>query len=504
MNRFLILLTFTGLMLTGIGHAAKPDQPDLYGQGGTGLTINFQRHFTIDQNTVVREDGVVVPMTRGQGGTGYKIRYRLATDANAGLTEGTLEDINLINTHKGPVTSLEPFRIFNIDGLITADTFFKDDLTLQDISMGDDLKVSGFIDPSGSLIVTRLELMDQPLTEWKISGVISQLSGNVFNIQNQVIDMAAVVPVDCGAGLANGDTVEVMATADPAFMSGSTIDTVTSVTCIEEDLDVPPVGTVPVALEGVIDFEDLDVGGFFTIAGQTIHVDMNTAYVNGEVDDLDIGVKVEVEGVLNTTTGEVFADVVKFIEVRFRFEAPVEVADVTVNETITLLGQTATVTPQMRDEDNIMALGLGAATQVEVRGFVDREGNLYLTRVRDRGNPDANDVSAEGAVTAVSQPLLDIQGVTTDTSSSLFFDAQGGAIDANAFFAQIEPGSEVSIEMATWDAINEVLSGGVLTIDEDANQAAPEAPRGTVPGGLGIGTMTSLPDHIFSGHFDPG
>ena len=503
MKRLIFLMTFTSLMLVFNAQAAELTPPTIQGQGGTGLTINYQRQFTLDQNTTVLEDGVVVPGTRGQGGTGFKIRYRLANDVNNDLTAGTLEEINLINTHKGPLLSVDPFRIFNIDGLITADTFFKDDLMLQDLTVGDDLKVSGYIDPNGSLIVTRVEALDQPLTDWKLSGVVSQLSGSVFNIQNQVIDMGFVVPVDCGPGLANGDFVEVAATADPLFTVGSTLVTVTDVTCVDEELDVPPQGTVPVALEGIIDFEDLDLNNQFSIAGQTIHVDVDTVFVNGEIDDIDVGVKVEVEGLLDTTTNEILAAEVKFIEVRFRFEAPVAVADVVTDTAITVLGQTVVVTPQLRDEDNIMASGLTEDTQVEIRGFSDRDGNLFLTRVRDRGNPDDTDVSAEGAVTAISQPMIQIQGVMVDTSSSVFFDALGNPIDATTFFAQIDLGSEVGIELANWDALNEIISGGSLSLDEDANQVRSTDQLAGASGAWGIGTMTSLPDVLFVGDFDP-
>jgi len=502
MNRHILNSVAIMLMVFSLNVVAEKPQPVITGQGGTGLTINYQRNFTVDQNTVMLEDGVVVPRTRGQGGTGYKIRYRVAADVNPTLTEGTLEEINLINTHKGPVLSTDPFRIFNIDGLITADTFFKDDLSLQDIILGDDFKISGFIDSNGALMVTRVEALDQPLTDWKLSGYVSQLSGSVFNIQEQVVDMGAVTPVDCDGTLLDGDFVEVVATADPVFTTGSVLNTVTDVTCVPEELVTPPDGTIPVALEGIIDFEDLDMNDLFTIAGQTILINAGTTFLNGEADDIDVGVKVEVEGLLDTITGNISADVVEFIEVRFKFEAPVEPVDVLIEESITILGQTVVVTPQVRDEDNILSQGLAAAAQVEVRGFTDRQGQFFMTRVRDRGNADETDVSADGAVTAVNQPMLEIQGVTVDATTSLFFDGTGQPINANAFFAQIEVGSEVSMELAAWDNNSQVLSGGNLFLDEDAAQGRSlSTPEGST-GALGIGTMTSLPDVIFVGSFD--
>ena len=469
------------------------------GQGGTGFTINSIRNFVTNQATVIKEDGIIVPGTDGQGGTGFKVRYRVGIDVNPDITCGTLTEIDFINTHKGPITSLDPFRIFNVDALVTANTFYDDNLTFDDIVIGDELKLSGFVDSNSSLLVSRVEADNSPLVEWKLSGYVANLNATQFNIQNQVVIIGAPSIDNCDLGLSEGDFVEIKATPDAMFTAGSPLNTVTTIECKPEGVITLPGDVIPIAIEGLVDFEDIELNSFFTIAEQQINVTGTTVYINGEVDDIVVGAKVEVEGLMNTTTSIIEALKVKFIEVRFKFEEPVLPSDVTPGQSIQLFGQVILSTPQLRDEDAIMGSGLGGATQVEVRGYADSDGNLYATRVRDRGNPDANDVKADGQITAVNAPFIEVFGISVDTSSSLFFDINGMSINSVDFFASIAIGTEVEIENAVVDENTNVISGGNIWIDEDDDFNRPAQKQGLTEG-IGIGTISS--DVIFINSFE--
>ncbi|TDR23579.1 DUF5666 domain-containing protein [Marinicella litoralis] len=494
------ILVYTLILIFGLADAVASDQANK-GQGGTGFTINHIRNFSTDQNTLIKEDGVINPVIEGQGGTGFKVRYRVGNDVTPDVTGGTLTEIDFINTHKGPITSLDPFRIFNVDALTTADTFYDDNLVFDDIVVGDELKLSGFVDTNSTLLVSRVEAVDTPLTEWKLSGYVSDLNATQFNIQNQLVLIGGVVPEACGTGLANGDFVEIEATPDMSFTAGSPLSTVTQIECNPEGVGTDPGNFIPVALEGIVDFEDIEANNFFSIAGQQINVSVSTVYLNGEVDDVVVGAKVEVEGQMDTTTSMIDAFKVKFNEVRFKFEEPVIPADVNPGVSIQLFGQDILSTPQLRDEDNIMGSGLIGPTQVEVRGYTDSEGQLYATRVRERGNPDANDVSADGQITAINEPMMEVQGVMVDTSSSSFFDINGAPITSAEFFASIAVGTEVEVEAAVLDEMTNIISGGLISIDEADDVNRPAKILGTTEG-LGIGTVTSKADVIFVDSFE--
>lgn len=477
------------------------DQNLVKGQGGTGIYINDNRQFDVTSSTVIKEDGITIPAIRGQGGTGFKVRYNVSSDVNSTMTAGTLEEIDFINTHKGPVTSIDPFRIFNVETLITADTFFDNGVTLENIVLGEELKVSGFVDTNSSLIVGRIERDNDPLTEWKLSGYVSNLTATHFNIGPQLVEIGTAVIDNCVGGLQNEQFVEIKSLPDAGFTSGSTMSSVTKIECVPPGVVGDPGSTLPTALEGIVDFEDIEFNSLFSIAGQIITVDGNTLYINGEVDDIVIGAKVEVEGFINTSTSEIAAVKVKFKEVRFKFEEPVLPADVTIGESIQLFGRTILNTPQLRDEDGIMGSGLSEATQVEVRGFADSDGNLYATRVRERGNPDANDVRADGQITAISEPMIEVNGVVVDTSGSVFFDLNNTPISSAQFFAQIAIGTEVEVEDSSVNELTNVISAVIVRIDEPDDLDAPKAMKGFNQG-LGIGTVTGLTDLIFANSFD--
>lgn len=495
-----ILLIYTLTLIFSIEESNASDQ-SINGQGGTGLTINNIRNFDTNQATVFKEDGVIIPGINGQGGTGFKVRYSIGNDVTSDMTGGTITEIDFINTHKGPITSLDPFRIFNVDALLTANTFYDNNLTFADIVVGDELKLSGFVDANSSLFVSRVEADNDPLDEWKLSGFVSNLSATQFNIQNQVVFIGGASIDDCDLGLANGDFVEIKATPDVMFTAGSPLNTVTKIECKPEGVVTLPGDVIPVALEGLIDFENIDPNNFFTIAGQQINVTGSTVYINGEVDDVVVGAKVEVEGLMNTTTSTIEAFKVKFKEVRFKFEEPVLPSDVTPGQSIQLFGQIILSTPQLRDEDGIMGSGLAVATQVEVRGYADRDGNLYATRVRERGNPDANDVRADGEITAINAPFIEVYGISVDTSSSVFFDINGMPINSTDFFTSIAVGTEVEVEDAFLNESTLVISGGIIRIDEDDDISRSNLKLGASEG-IGIGTITNGPDVIFSNSFE--
>ncbi len=493
-------LYLTALTTFAVASIAKEDN-GLYGQGGTGITINNVRNFDISQTTVIKEDGQLIPTISGQGGTGFKVRFTVGNDVNSNITAGTLEEIDLINTHKGPVTSLDPFRIFNVDALLTADTFYDDGLSFDDLILGEELKLSGFVDSNSSFIVTRVERDNDPLLEWKLSGYVSNLTATHFNISNQSVEIGTATIDNCLSGLQNGAFVEIKSQPDGAFTAGSTLINVTKIECVPENVVGDPGSVLPIALEGIVDFEDIQLNNMFTIASQVISVDVNTQYINGEVDDIVVGAKVEVEGLIDTSTTEITAVKVKFKEVRFKFEEPVLPSDVVVGESIQLYGKTILNTPQLRDEDGIIGSGLGVETQVEVRGYADSEGNLYATRVRERGNPDAQDVSADGQITAINDPLIEVFGVVVDTSSSVFFDVNNSPISSSQFFAQIAIGTEVEVEQSTVNEMTNVITAVIVRIDEPDDVDAPQNIQGFSQG-LGIGTVTGLPDLIFKNSFE--
>ena len=161
-------------------------------------------------------------------------------------------------------------------------------------------------------------------------------------------------------------------------------------------------------------------------------------------------------------------------------------------------------TAQVRDEDGILANGLTQASQVEVRGYLDGEGQAYATRVRERGNPDPADVRLVGPLETIADPLLQIQGLTIDTSGALFEDEIGTPMTAMEFYAVVQVGEEVGVSAASYDAASSTLSGGLVSW---SGVVAMPPVRAVAGGGAGLiraGTASSyaLGDVIFEDGFE--
>ncbi len=487
------LTLMAGLLLSPSLWADKGDAEQIKVQGGTGfpIVINNTRQFFVDENTVILKDGVPYDQLRVQGGTGFKIRYRIGNDVTPGINGGTATELLLVLTHKGPLLSIAPdFKIFNVEGLITADTFFEGVTGLGDLTVGQEASISGYLDTNSTFVVTRLEVDTDPLPDWKISGYVSALNATHFNLGVQQVAIGTAT-VDCPEGFVDGAYVEVKATPDPLFGLGDTLENVTEIACVPEELVTVPVGMIPGAVEGFVALTANP--NQYLVGEQLVELTVDTVFENGDADDFEEGVQVEVEGDLDTNTGVLTATSVNYLHVRFKFEEPVLPAEVGVGSHIELYGRTILITPQLRDEDNILAAGLSEETQVEVRGFADSSGQLYATRVRDRGNPDANDVTLDGQITAISDPMLSVFDVVVDTSTSVFLDAEGTPLSAAEFFALIEVGTLIGVSEASANQSTQVVSGGVIQLDAVDE---PPPPFGPTAFGLGIGTLTNLADEI--------
>ena len=464
------------------------------------IEFNDDRQFLIDDNTAVTRNGDPVPaQPMIQIGTGYQSRIQIGTGGSV-LLNGTLISIDFDDRLVGPVTSLAPLTVLSIPVVVTGDTelFNIPGDDVSNLMVGDEVYVSGYSDLDASVLASRIELPMDPITTWRIEGYADSVTATSFSIGSQMVDYSAALIVNCpGDVIANGDFVDVESTPDMAYMAGSTL-IADEVECDPDRLD----GDGPAVVDGII--TTVTDPNLFTVGEQVVSTDANTVYVNGTIDDIEVGVRVEAEGTLDDTTDVLAATKVKIREIKVRFEAPVAPGDVVTGSSITIMSNTLTTTAQTRDEDGIIASGLGADTQVEVRGFIDADGNLFATRVRERGNPDPADAEVRGPATNISDPTLTILGVSVDTTGAVFRDAFDMPITSADFFATIAEGIPVGVEGGQYDAMTNSISGGIVSIEDEAveDQAKAATVKGTAIGGQGIGLVSGRGDLLFSSGFE--
>lgn len=440
--------------------------------GFGSVIINDIREFQIDANTLILWDGI--PITEAQliqRGGGSVVSVDVGTDVNTSFTTGTAVRISVGNIVKGPVTSTSPLQVLGQNVLLTADSvYYEDNVPVAAFGPGlnNQVEVNGFPDANGTILAARLErAVATSLPEWKIIGTAAApASGGDFNIGSQEVEIGSVVPLNCtGNVVSPGDLVEVKAAVDPLFTPGNILSTVTDVECLAPGLATPAnaTGTVLRAeVEGLVSSISLPQ---LVINGQTVVTTAGTVYEGGTVTDIDIGSKLEAEGDLNTTTGILTANKIRFRDRRVRIEAP---AGLPLGASFTILGViTVNTTALTADNDGLISGGAGNR-QVEVRGYLDDNDEVIATEVRDSGAADVTSVRLRGPVgpntcnPAVTDQDFDILTVLVDTSTAAAFaDIDGNPLLEQAFCDTATTGTFVQVENG------EFFNGPVLIQNAD-------------------------------------
>jgi hypothetical protein len=501
-HRGLALLLLTLALPLCAAESAVPN-----GTASTAITINGSRVFDIDDQTQILLDGQPLSVAQfNQLSPGFNALVRVE-NADPTLTRGNAAQIDIRNLVRGPVTATDPLNVLNQPLAINGETVLVDvpGNDPANIAVGDIIEVSGFLDPNGSIVAARIQFRTNPPDDWKLSGYVTGLAGEQFSIGAQPVDFTGITPQECGSALQNGHFVEVETLVNAGYTATSILSQVVELHCDDPNFTNPPPGQSMVSLEGVIQAipDPLPTPPSFTLLDLDIVTTPTTQYRQGSVDDLDVGVRVEVEGFFDSASQTVTAREVHFKQAQIRFEAPVDPADVIPGESVTIMGSAVAFSPQTRDEDGIAASGLDESTQVEVRGLMDRDGNMFATRIRERGNPDLGDTELRGPVSTIDRPNLVILGIDVDGSSAVFFDQDNQPISADQFFALVRIGTIVSAEDASYDPDTGTMIAGKLELEDDVALPLPAPGEGVVVNALSRGTVTGTGiEQIFANGFE--
>ncbi len=489
--------------------AATCGSSNLGAAGALGeISINDTHTYNIEASTAITLDGAAIDVTQLIDlGAGFNAQVN-AANVGPNADGGTAEQIALRNLLKGPVTDLDPLSVLNQPITTNADTILRDvpGNDLANIALGDDLEVSGYLDANNSIIAARVRFRAGGLDDWKLSGLVSNLAGEQFAIGTQAVNFAGVTPTACVPAFANGQFVEISALANASYTPASTLNLVTTIHCEDPNLTAPP-GTTLVSVEGIVSAipDPLPDPAAFSMLGVEVIATAQTEYRGGAADDLDAGVRLEVTGFYDAGLATILAQEIRFVQAQVGFEAPVAVADVIAGEAITIMGNSVVFTPQTRDQDGIAATGLTETTQVKVRGLIDSAGLLSATRVRDRGNPDPTDIRLRGPISSANAPNLLLLGITVDTRSALFLDANNAPLTAAAFFAQVLPGSivETETETASYNPATQTFVPSQVKLVDGGLPPPVVAAKGAAAAAVSRGTITLVgKDVIFSGGFE--
>ena len=448
------------------------------GIGGTGsgqitafgsVFINDTRKFEVDDNTkVFIDDNPVSEAELRTRGLGLITRVDVATDVNADISAGTAVNIFADNTLKGPVTSIAPLQVFAQDVEITGDTVLVN-TTGTNLVVGDIVEVSGYLGVANNIQALRLERKPNGTTVWKLSGTTNSVTSTSFKVGNQRVNIGSLTPRDCGAGgLQNGLNVEVKINPDNTFVAGDAIATAIDIECKNVALQIPAGAvstTIKAEFEGIVSSVTGNPVSQLLINNQLVSITSTTTFEGGVNIDLIVGVKVEAEGVLDTNSGVLTANKIKFRQSRVRIEAPVDVPVGGLDSSFQIM-QSIEVNIGVSTRNEVNNSGL---QQIEVRGFVDKTGKVFAERVRDRGAADANDTRLRGPIanTNTASGTFTILGVTVDGNTAISIkDVNGNTITINQFLSQATAGTLVQVNNGDFTSSPALIVNGEIEIED--------------------------------------
>ncbi len=386
------------------------------------------------------------------------------TIADDGLT-GQATQITFDDDAQGAISAIDlsagTLEVLGQRIITDASTVFSNDISppeLAGLLVGDVVQISGFADTLGSILATRISRASVG-GELEVRGLVSNLdqASMRFNINALVIEFSMAVLEDFdGEPIANGLLVE--AKGDALSASGELIATRIERESAFASGGDGELGEIEGLVSRFVSIEDFD------LAGIPVRGDASTQFENGTAADLAVGVRLEVEG-------EFVGGVLVAREISVRVDSDSEVAGFveaidTAANSLRVLGITLITSPQTQFEDQLgdsnQPFGLAdldSGDFVEVRGAEASDGgNTVLLSRLERDEPE-DELTLEGALDTVDDPLLTVLGVAVETNAQTDFeDAFDNTISASEFFAMAAAGVRVKIRLQD--------QGGTLLAEE--------------------------------------
>ena len=484
-NTILMLLLIGSLVLNGCGGGSVFAEG---GIGGTGIstgtvtgigsiTVNGVTYNTdnaaiyiegrrVDDQCIVAVDAEdclrnILGFSEGQV-------VRVVENFDADGRTGTADEVYYNDSLEGPV---EVGSITQIDAstlllivmgqtvIVNSQTYLFDTtpmpITINDISAGDLIEVSGFVDDQNRVqagyLLNKGTYNSGDTVE--IKGVIQtgSLGLDDFRINGLLIDYSSVSP---SPSLQEGMQVEVKGT-----YNGSRIDA----TSTEKDDDIDGLDDDEVEYEGIVTTATVPfiAGNDFLIGVQMVRTNSNTVFKGGLDEDIVAGVRLEVEGYMSS--GILIAEKISFYDA-IEIDAQVDTTTVSpTSDTVTFnLDGLNGITVQVNWLSNISGandfdqlvtnLLSGGADYVEVRGRDISSGGpitIFAEEIKIEEKTD-NKVKIQGPVTD-NEPIVTILEIDIDVTNpnnniTEFEDINEQLISQAVFFSLMTNGNIVGAE----------------------------------------------------------
>jgi len=408
--------------------------------------------YTVAANTTILIDD--------NPGTEAELEHGMEVEIHGNVNEdgvtGEAEFIAAENEVRGLVESIDTasnpqsFIVLNQTVIVDDLTVYANVLDLAGISVGDPVEVHGQRDANGNIRASRVELLGGgAITEVELRGIVSGLSGDNFNIGLQAVDASNATIEPAGSSIANGDSVEVKGN----LVSGVLIATVVQ----HEDQEHPelePAENEHFEVEGFVSGFTVHPGAF-QVAGQIVQTTASTNFINGSSDDMGNNIEVEAEG--HNVGGTLVADKIKFERAKIRFITD-DMTYIPATGTLTMYGKSVI----LNDLTDINANAV-ASTRLEMRGYIDSDGNVVAEQLEDGGNSNSGRDILQAIVEVEDEAgasLTFLTDITADLSDPgvTFMDDNEAVITRADFFGAVGVGSVVKVRGEFTAATNVLLA----------------------------------------------
>jgi hypothetical protein len=442
---------------------------------GFGSVIVNGIRYEVTGTTQVRIDDS--PGSQDDLEVGQQVTVRWRSDDD-GATR-TADQIDYSSVVTGPVAtgSIDPvagtFTVLGQVVRVTATTSFGAGISPADLTglaAGQTVEVSGLLDAGGFIRATRIETRAPGQLE--VRGVAATVTAQTFTIGNLVVFYQGANLPD--GPLQNGDLVEAKGTVIDGL--GRLVATV-----VEREDDFATIG-------GSAD--DIDLEGFittftsatdFVVAGVRVTTNAQTEYDDGNVTDLRLNARVEVEGRFNPA-GVLVAEEIDFKSfdddddgdddaLDGRVAANVTAVNVAAG-TVVAAGVTIRVTAATRLEDKRSGVrpfglaNLAVGDYIEARGTPGTGAELTASIFERQGASGTGRL--RGPAGSIANPSFTVLGVPVLTSgATVFRDDDDTVIDAATFFGALANGSEVAVRFTQGVAPFAVLEAELEDDDDD-------------------------------------
>jgi hypothetical protein len=462
-------------VITSLGSVQLDDDGSFHTDLGTRFLIDGEEF----ENLVAFEAAL-----GGPGNTAGVIAVlQMRDDVDEDFTSGSVARVHVRTALTGPVTSTAPLRVLGRDVVVRSETVLIDIEQAGDLTPGDTLEVSGFTRQDNTRFATRVR--PRHTDTWKLTGIVTGNGDDEFSIASQLIVLAGARVSGCDGEVPPlGSFVQVEALADAGF--GADVALVASrVVCksvqLTDEIRGVAQSAMPARIEGFIgaavaNNTEAAHSGTFTVgaandAGQAVSWNDATTFSSGMAWQLDAGERVRVHGQLDPDTRVLAAARVVFTqppsreappappaqdpldatsEAPARIDGPLHPLDVdTAQRAVTVLGVTVRAAPGILDDDGFFDGNPSEARDVRIRGFVQGGGEVFATRIDDRGRAGSRDLRLEGPardIDTVAQTLTVLGTQIRPDSQTTFRNAGGRKVSARHFFESLAPGMIVRID----------------------------------------------------------